>query len=176
MVDDPWQVVMSTDHPNGGNFMAYPQIIRLLMDASYRQEKLKQVSPKVLEHCELAHLDREYSLNEIAIITRSGPARILGLKDKGHLGVGGDADITVYTPNENYETMFSVPRYVIKGGQMVVEDHELREVVMGKTLTVAAHLDRDRIPMIEQWINDNYSLSADHYGISDGEFERVVRV
>ena len=32
MVDDPWRVVMSTDHPNGGSFLAYPQIIRLLMD------------------------------------------------------------------------------------------------------------------------------------------------
>ncbi|MBT5883353.1 MAG: formylmethanofuran dehydrogenase subunit A, partial [Planctomycetaceae bacterium] len=35
LVEDPWRVVMSTDHPNGGSFMAYPQIIRLLMDATY---------------------------------------------------------------------------------------------------------------------------------------------
>jgi len=176
LVEDPWQVVMSTDHPNGGHFMAYPQIIRLLMDASYRQEKLKQVSPKVLEHCDLANLDREYSLNEIAIITRGGPARILGLRNKGHLGVGGDADITVYTPDENYETMFAVPRFVIKGGDLVVEDHELRQVVSGKTLTATAKQDIDRVPMIEQWISDHYSLNANHYGISDGEFERIVRL
>jgi formylmethanofuran dehydrogenase subunit A len=26
---DPWRVVMSTDHPNGGSFLAYPQIIQL---------------------------------------------------------------------------------------------------------------------------------------------------
>ena len=176
MVEDPWQVVMSTDHPNGGSFMAYPHVIRLLMDASYRQEKLKQISAKVLEHCELASLDREYSLNEVAIITRSGPARILGLKDKGHLGVGGDADITVYTPDDNYETMFSVPRYVLKGGELVVEDHELRHVVSGKTLTATTGLDTDRVPMIEQWISDNYSLNANHYGIADGEFDRIVRL
>ncbi len=36
LVDDPWRVVMSTDHPNGGSFLAYPQIIRLLMDRTYR--------------------------------------------------------------------------------------------------------------------------------------------
>ena len=24
-VDDPWQVAMSTDHPNGGSFLAYPE-------------------------------------------------------------------------------------------------------------------------------------------------------
>lgn len=175
MVDDPWQVVMSTDHPNGGSFMAYPQIIRLLMDADYRAEKLKQVSSKVLEHCELAGLDREYSLYEIAIITRSGPARILGLPNKGHLGVGGDADITVYTPDDNAETMFSVPRYVIKGGQLVVEDHELRHVVTGKTLTANVDQDIDRVPVIERWLEQNYSLGPQHYGIGEGEFDRVVR-
>ena len=176
MVDDPWQVVMSTDHPNGGSFMAYPQIIRLLMNADYRQEKLKQVSPKVLDHCELASLDREYSLYEIAIITRSGPARILGLSRKGHLGIGGDADITVYTPGENAETMFSVPRYVIKGGALVVEDHELRHVVTGKTLSVTTDLDIDRVPAIEQWLEQNYSLKPENYGISENEFDRVVRM
>ena len=46
MVDDPWQVVMSTDHPNGGSFMAYPQIIRLLMDRQYRCLLYTSPSPR----------------------------------------------------------------------------------------------------------------------------------
>ena len=62
------------------------------MDSSYRAEMLTQVNPGVLDHSQLANLTREYSLNDIAIITRAGPARILGLKNKGHLGVGADAD------------------------------------------------------------------------------------
>ena len=82
LVEDPWKVVMSTDHPNGGSFLAYPQIVRLLMDRAYRTEKLAEVNRKVLRHCSLADLDREYSLGEIAIITRAGPARILGLTEK----------------------------------------------------------------------------------------------
>ena len=48
LVQDPWRVVMSTDHPNGGSFLAYPQIIRLLMDRTYRQDMLKTVHPAVL--------------------------------------------------------------------------------------------------------------------------------
>ncbi len=99
LVQDPWRVVMSTDHPNGGSFLAYPQIIRLLMDRTYRQDMLKTVPRKVREQSALADLDREYTLSEIAIITRAGPARILGLKHKGHLGPGADADITIYTPD-----------------------------------------------------------------------------
>ena len=42
LVQDPWRIAMSTDHPNGGSFLAYPEIIQLLMDRTYRQEVLKR--------------------------------------------------------------------------------------------------------------------------------------
>ena len=71
-------------------------------------------------------LDREYTLNEIAIITRAAPARRLGLRDKGHLGIGADADVTIYHDRADREEMFATPRYVIKGGELAVEDGELR--------------------------------------------------
>ena len=175
LVEDPWQVVMSTDHPNGGNFLAYPQIIRLLMDRSYRAEKLKEVNPKVLERCSLADIDREYTLSEIAIITRSGPARILGLEHKGHLGIGADAEITVYTPSDNYEQMFELPRMVIKAGEILVEDTEIRQTVTGKTLSIDPTYDRDHNAKIETWFNDHYSLQSHHYGVKDGEYSRLTR-
>ena len=127
LVTDPWRVAMSTDHPNGGSFMAYPQIIRLLMDRTWRRDVLKTVHPLVRERTVLADLDREYSLSEICIITRSGPARMLGLKHKGHLGPGADADLTIYTPDENKQTMFELPRYVIKAGEIIVDGGEIRD-------------------------------------------------
>ena len=49
------------------------------------------------------------------------PARLLGLTDKGHLGVGADADITIYDDREDREAMFAAPRYVIKDGRAIVE-------------------------------------------------------
>ncbi len=165
MVDDPWQVVMSTDHPNGGSFLAYPQIVRLLMDRDYRQELLSLVNHRVLQHSCLADLDREYSLSEIAIITRAGPARILGLVNKGHLGVGADADICVYNPNDNFQRMFELPILVIKAGQVLVEDTEIRKTVSGKTLVANPEYDRHRDGEIEEWFNRNYSLNSVHYGI-----------
>ncbi len=73
MMDDPWRVAMSTDHPNGASFMAYPQIIRLLMDREYRRDCLKQAHRRVSERSQLADLDRQYTLNEICIITRAAP-------------------------------------------------------------------------------------------------------
>ena len=163
-VDNPWQLVMSSDHPNGGSFLAYPQIIRLLMDSSFRKETLKRVHPRVLKTSSLWDLDREYTLSEIAIITRAGPAKILGLKDKGHLGVGADADVVIYTPSPNYEAMFSWPWMVIKAGQVVVENGELQEPVAGKTLSVNRNFDAGRVGQIEDWFSDHYSISVRHYG------------
>ena len=119
MVEDPWRVVMSTDHPNGGSFLAYPQIIRLLdgpdLPARHAQDRARARSAS---RASSPTSTAQYTLSEIAIITRAGPARILGLKNKGHLGPGADADITIYTPNPNQETMFELPRFVIKAGRI----------------------------------------------------------
>jgi formylmethanofuran dehydrogenase subunit A len=167
LVEDPWRVVMSTDHPNGGSFLAYPQIIRLLMDRTYRQDVLKQSPEKVAERCTLRDLDREYTLNEIAIITRAGPARILGLKNKGHLGPGADADITIYTPHENKETMFELPRMVIKSGRVMIENGEIRDPFIGKTLHVAPEYDTDVESDIQAWFEQYYSIRWRNYPVDD---------
>jgi formylmethanofuran dehydrogenase subunit A len=165
LVTDPWRVVMSTDHPNGGSFLAYPQIIRLLMDRNYRQDILKECHPLVRERSQLGDLTREYTLNEIAIITRAGPARILGLKNKGHLGPGADADITIYTPHENKETMFELPRTVIKSGHVLVDQGEIREVLTGKTLHVNPGYDQEMEPDIQDWFEKYYSIRWRNYPV-----------
>jgi formylmethanofuran dehydrogenase subunit A len=166
-VADPWRVVMSTDHPNGGSFLAYPHIIRLLMDRTYRRDALKSVPERVQKRSVLADIDREYSLTDIAIITRAGPARILGLRNKGHLGVGADADVTVYTPDPNYETMFALPRHVIKAGRLIVEQGDIREDTYGKSLYVAPEYDRDIEPDIQEWFEDSYSIKWRNYPVDD---------
>jgi formylmethanofuran dehydrogenase subunit A len=168
LVKDPWRVVMSTDHPNGGSFLAYPEIVQLLMDRTYRGEVLKRVHPRVLERSLLKDLNREYSLYEIAIITRAAPARILGLKNKGHLGPGADADVTIYTPGPDKRAMFELPRYVIKAGQMVVEQGEIRKDLFGKTLHVAPGYDEGMLPDIKKWFEAFYTIQFANYPVDDG--------
>lgn len=167
LVNDPWRVGMSTDHPNGGSFLAYPEIVQLLMDRTYRLEVLKRVHPRVLERSVLKDLDREYTLNEIAIITRAGPARMLGLKNKGHLGVGADADITIYTPGADKRAMFELPRYVIKAGEVVVEQGEIRQERFGKTLHVAPRYDEGVLPDIRKWFEAYYTIQFANYPVDD---------
>jgi formylmethanofuran dehydrogenase subunit A len=165
MVEDPWRVVMSTDHPNGGSFLAYPQIIKLLMDRTYREELLKTVPVAVLERSALADLKREYSLYEICIITRSGPAKILGLTNKGHLAAGADADITIYTPQEDKEKMFELPRFVIKSGEIIVEQGEMRTPTMGKMLHVSPVYDVGVEANIREWFERYYSVQFGNYPV-----------
>ena len=172
MVKDPWRVVMSTDHPNGGSFLAYPQIVQLLMDRTYRAEVLKRVHPRVAKRSVLGELDRQYSLYEIAIITRAGPARILGLKNKGHLGVGADADITIYTPGEDIQRMFELPRYVIKGGEVVVEQGEVRADVAGRTLHVAPEYDAGLVKDIREWFEEFYTIQFENYAVDESYLPR----
>lgn len=166
LVDDPWQVMMSTDHPNGGSFLAYPQIIRLLMDREFRRETFAQCPAAVRERCILGDLDREYTLGEIAIITRSGPARALGLKQKGHLGPGADADVTIYTPSENYQEMFELPRMALKAGETIVDQGEIRATPAGVALHNAPAFDVERLPEVEKWFESHYSLRFKHHALT----------
>ena len=168
---DPWRVVLSTDHPNGGSFLSYPALIQLLMDRGAREERLKQVNPKLLAGSALADgLDREYTLSEIAIITRAGPARLLGLEHKGHLGPGADADITVYARDADVAQMFASPRYVVKGGTLVVEEGQLRRAPQGHRLRVEPPYDNALLSDLRRHFEMYSTVAFDNYpveGIED---------
>ena len=156
---------MSTDHPNGGSFMAYPEIISLLMSKAKREEVLNRVPARVRERCTLGDIDREYTMNEIAIITRAAPAKMLGLKNKGHLGVGADGDVTIYNPSDDIQAMFELPRYVISKGDVIVEDTELRLDTRGKTLHVEPMFDEETLPTIKEWFEEFYTIRFRNYPV-----------
>jgi len=137
--DDPWRVVLSTDHPNGAHFLAYPLLMKLLGDEDFRREALARVHPQVRKRSPLAGISRELTLHELCIITRAGPARIAGLPHKGHLGVGADADITLYRPDPDLAQMFAMPAKVFKAGVLVAEDGEVRATLAGSTLQAHPH-------------------------------------
>jgi formylmethanofuran dehydrogenase subunit A len=165
---DPWRLVLSTDHPNGGSFLSYPKLIRLLMDRDYRNDQLKRANRKAIRSTVLLDdLDREYTLEEIAIVTRAGPARLLGLTDKGHLGAGADADVTIYDDRPDREEMFALPRYVIKGGRVVVRDGELVEALAGDLLRVDAPHDPAVEDVLRERFEERYTVQFDNYPVRE---------
>ena len=165
LAQDPWRVVLSTDHPNGATFLSYPELVRLLMDRAYRDDRLKAVNQKLLAGSALLDgLAREYTLGEIAIVTRAGPARLLGLSHKGHLGPGADADVTVYAPDADRAKMFAAPRYVIKGGAIVVEEGQLRRAPAGARLAVRPDYDVAVKKDVRRFFDDYATVAFENYG------------
>ena len=144
LVKDPWKMFMTTDHPNAGPFFKYPKIIAWLTSRKARMATLKKCHKKAQKKSLLPSIKRELSLYELAIVTRAGQAKALGLKEKGHLGVGADADVAIYNINpekldiaQKYKTArraFDSAAYTIKGGIVVVKDGEVVQHVDGKTI------------------------------------------
>ena len=175
LAEDPWKVFLTTDHPNGAPFTSYPHLIKLLMDKTFRNDILNQLPKEILNHTILHTLNREYTLNEISIMTRSAPAKILGLKEKGNLSEGSDADITVYDKNKkDIEEMFAHPSLVIKDGKIVVENGKIKEYVWGKTHTVKPDYDKSIEKDLGKFFEKYHTMKLDNYILSDDEMNSLV--
>jgi formylmethanofuran dehydrogenase subunit A len=163
LVDDPWRVYFTTDHPNGAPFTTYPNVFALIMSREARAEAMARQPQDAMALTTLASIDREYSLNEIAIMTRASPAKLLGFKDRGHLAPGGLADIAVYTPDADIAKMFRAAHLVFKDGDLVVRDGRVMHYRWGKTLKVKPGYD----PAIDRRLTGYYEQ---HYGLSHNMF------
>ncbi len=170
LIEDPWRIFLTTDHPNGACFWRYPEIIHMLMNADYRRGLVEKLPRRALKRTVIADLDREYTLSEIAIITSAGPARALGLPHKGHLGPGADADVAIYNDTPDVEAMFGHPRYVLKRGEVVVEEGDIRKMIDGREFIVRPSYDQQIEEYLRPLFERYYTMSFDNYPV---EMERV---
>ena len=168
-VNDPWRVFLTTDHPNGAPFTSYPHLIRLLMDRSFRNDMLSTINKQAATVSILSSLDREYSLYEIAIMTRAAPARSLGLKNRGHLGAGAMADITIYDDIGNKEKMFSKPAYVFKDGELIVRNGKIVKVIKGNTHTLRPEYDKSIERSLKKYFDKYQTIKLGNFKIDDDE-------
>jgi formylmethanofuran dehydrogenase subunit A len=168
-------VFLTTDHPNGGPFWSYPHLIKLLMDRSFRNKRLAGIHPDAAALSALKDIQREYSLYEIAIMTRAAPARILGLADHGHLGIGAAADVVLYEPHADPETMFAKPRYVFKAGEIVAERGEVKAAPFGSIHVVKPAFDARIESTLERYFERYQTVSMQHFKIADDEVRELGR-
>jgi formylmethanofuran dehydrogenase subunit A len=168
-VTDPWRIFLTTDHPNGAPFTSYPHLIRLLMDKTFRDEAFAKLNLDAQAMSNLTSLDREYSLYEIAIMTRAGAAKLIGLNNCGHLGTGAQADITVYSEQANKEAMFSKPNYVFKNGELVVKDGIVTKVVWGATHVTKPAFDIGVEHNLKKYFDKYHTIQCGNFKISNDE-------
>ncbi|MGQ3674972.1 formylmethanofuran dehydrogenase subunit A [Xanthobacter sp. TB0139] len=154
LAHDPSRLFLTTDHPNGAPFTLYPELFRLLMDADYRAEAMSAFDDETLKLTLLPEIKREYTLYEIAIMTRSAAARLLGLSDRGSLAPGRIADIATYTPQANKARMFARATRVFKDGQLVVRDGEVVASPSGRTIRAQPHYDGSMRMACDTYLQD----------------------
>jgi formylmethanofuran dehydrogenase subunit A len=152
LIDDPSRVFFTTDHPNGAPFTSYPDLFALLMDRELRAAWIETLPKAAVAMTTLPAIKREYSLGEIATMTRAAPAKLLGLSDRGHLAPGALADIAVYHDRRDRAAMFGSADLVFKNGQLVVRDGVVVSSRRGKTMQVKP----DRRPAIERRLDQYY--------------------
>ncbi len=171
LVSDPWRLFLTTDHPNGAPFTTYPHLIRLLMDRSFRNDMLKTINPDAAAASTLASIEREYTLYEIAIMTRAGPARSLGLGNLGHLGVGARGDVAVYVDHPDRERMFTTPRFVFKAGEMIVRDGRVIASPTGATHVMRVDYDTSIERTLDAYFERYMTVSRRNLAVADGEID-----
>ena len=175
LAEDANKIFLTTDHPNGAPFTSYPHLIKLLMDKTFRDDLLDQMSTDISQHTILKDIKREYTLSEIATMTRSAPARILGLENKGSLSEDADADITIYDSNiQDIEKMFARPSHVIKNGIEVVRNREIKNYIWGKTQVVKPEYDRSIEKKLDKYFKKYHTIGLSNYIISNDEMSETI--
>lgn len=179
LTNDPWRVFFTTDHPNGAPFTSYPDILALLMDRELRAQWMATMPKEAMAVTTLPSIAREYTLNEIATMTRAAPARLLGLKDRGHLGVGAVADIAIYAPDPDKAKMFREAALVFKNGALVVRDGAVIAQSFGRAFDVRPEAERAIARRMRDYYDQRYGLSPDFMNVPEAAigrpdpFERV---
>ncbi len=166
MAKDLSKVCLSTDHPNAGPFIRYPRIISWLMSKKVREKFANGLNESVLKRSSINSINRELTLYEIATITRSAPARILGIKYDG-IKPGADANIAIYTPDDDKEKMFSAAEYVIFNGEVVVKNKNVVRSINGKTLHASMETKNPELEReLQTFFRRYYSVGISNYVVS----------
>jgi formylmethanofuran dehydrogenase subunit A len=172
LIDDPSRVFFTTDHPNGAPFTTYPEIFALLMDKDLRAQWVSRLSTGAAAVTTLPSLTREYTLYEIATMTRSAPAQLLGLRDRGHLGVGARADVALYRPGKDTAEMFRAAARVYKDGDLVVRDGAVTHYRFGRALHVTPTVEASMQRRMAKYYDARYGLPSDFMRVPEGAVGR----
>jgi formylmethanofuran dehydrogenase subunit A len=167
-------VFFTTDHPNGAPFTAYPELFRLLMDRDYRNRWLSEINAEANEISLLRHLDREYDYDDIAIMTRAAPARLLGLPQHGHLGIGANADIAVYSEQDDKAAMFGRAHLLFKDGVKVVEEGRVVRSTQGRVHAVAPAFDQGIESALTEYFDRYHLVNLHNFKLSPEQLHETL--
>jgi len=130
----PWQLQFSVNYPNYADIINLPEIASWLISNSARKQFMNDMDARFLKDNILNSNDKVLTFNDYVILTRSSPAKSLGIGNiKGNLGLGADGDLNVLDLNlngtdisrdyEKFKVALGNIEYVIKAGE-IIKDHD----------------------------------------------------
>jgi formylmethanofuran dehydrogenase subunit A len=194
LVENPWKIFLTTDHPNGAPFTKYPNIISWLTSKEARERILRKINSRAQRRSLLPSIDREYDLFEIAIVTRAGQSKALGFENKGHIGVGADADVAIFNidprkidPSKDYrkiKKLFQNTAYTIKNGNLVSKDSSIVNSFDGRTFWVdlekSSCLENTECPDVlldlKRKFRNYWTVELENYFIKDSYLKNSIPI
>jgi len=183
-IKNKWKLQLSLNYPNYGDINSIPTIATLLLSNDARNKFMVGMNADKKEY------DDNLTFNEYIIISRSSPARSLGLGEiKGNLSVGADGDVNILDINLNeidvsrdYEIVKNGLKnieYVIKAGEIIKSHDKIDLNFQGKIFWSEGNSSREDTSLImtkkKEFYRKYYSIFYDTLKISvDDKYLRKI--
>jgi len=177
----PWQLQFSVNYPNYADISNLPEIASWLMTDNAREQFMKDFDSSFLKDNILISNDKILTFNEFIILTRSSPAKSLGIGSiKGNLGLGTDGDLNILNLNlndtdisrdyEKFKSALSNIEYVIKAGEIIKNHEKINLESSGKILWASGKPEKEdtksTLAKKEAFYQKFYSNFYDSYTIT----------
>ena len=174
----PWQMQFSVNYPNYANITKVPEIASWLVSNKARESFMKNMDTSFLKDNSLVSNDNVLSFNDFVILTRSSPAKSLGIGSiKGNLGLGADGDLNVLNLNlNNVDVLKDVEtlkkaleniEFVIKSGEIIKNQEKFNMNGSGKIFWASGKAEKDDSKLVltkkKEFYQKYYSIFYDSY-------------
>jgi len=177
----PWQLQFSVNYPNYADISNLPEIGSLLTSNKAREQFMEGMDANSLKDNILISNEKVFTFNEFIILTRSSPAKSLGIGSiKGNLGLGADGDLNILNLNlndidiskdyEKFKSAFRNIEYVIKSGEIIKNQEKINLDSSGKILWASGKPEKEDTTSIlakkKDFYQKFYSNFYDSYAIT----------
>jgi len=154
-IENKWQMQFSTNFPNYSHVKSVAEIATWLISENARKNFMKDMNDEFLKNNPLLNSSKELSFNEFVILTRSSPAKSLGIGSiKGNLGIGADADLNILDLNikeldaskdyKEVEKSLQNIEYVLKDGKIVKKKEMIDINHHGKLFWAKGNVEKEK--------------------------------
>jgi len=177
----PWQLQFSVNYPNYSNIINLPEIASWLISTNVREHFMGDMETSFLKDNVLISNNKTLTFNDFIILTRSSPAKSLGIGSiKGNLGLGADGDLNILDLNltttdiskdfEIFKSALSNIEFVIKAGEVIKNHEKVNLNSSGKLFWASGKSEKEDTKTIlrkkEDFYQKYYSNFYDSYTIT----------